>query len=199
VLTGLILLAACVLTAIDAIQILLNHHPLLSYATLSTHLHHQHWNGQPVEIAAIILVALGVILLLTACLPGRPTVLALSDSATQAAQPPGSGSAGASAVEPSSAGPLATEPLGSAIQLPPSGVSRNGMRNMLRATVASVDGVTTSKLAMRRKVVAANVHSAGPPGDLADEVRGALEQRLDQIAPARRPALRVRASTRATS
>jgi hypothetical protein len=164
-----VLLAACVLTAIDAIQILVKQRPMVSYARLASSLHKLHWNGPAVEITAAVLIVVGLILLLAACLPGRPVVLALSDTLA-----PGD-------------------------QVPPSGLSRHGLRTMLRATAAEVDGVTTVKLAVRCKVVAASVHSAGPPGSLADDVRGALEQRLDQIAPASRPALRVRASTRAAS
>jgi uncharacterized protein DUF6286 len=236
-LTGLVLLAACVLIAIDAIQILVKQRPMVSYARLASSLHKLHWNGQAVEITAAVLIVVGLILLLAACLPGRPVVLALSDTAHPGTQPlsaepsaaglptsPGptvassvpsateSATVGPLSAEPSAAGlpispgpavppatPRAAEPLTSAAQLPPSGLSRHGLRTMLRATAAEVDGVTTVKLAVRRKVVAASVHSAGPPGDLADEVRGALEQRLDQIAPAVRPALRVRASTRTAS
>jgi hypothetical protein len=168
VLTALVLLAACVLVAIDAIQILVRQRPMVSYPSFAHTLHRLHWNGVAVEIAGVALAVIGVLLLLVACLPGRPTMLALSDEAREG-------------------------------ELPPSGLSRHGLRNMLRATAADVDGVTTAKLTVRRKVVAASVHSAGPPGDLADNVRGALEQRLDQIAPARRPALRVRASAKAAS
>jgi Family of unknown function (DUF6286) len=241
VLTGLVLLAACVLTAIDAIEILVNQRPMLSYARLASSLHKLHWNGPAVEITAAVLIVVGLILLLAACLPGRPVVLALSDTARPGNQPlltdpsaaglptspgPTVASSTPSAIEPAAVGPLsaelsaeasatalptspgpavasstalAAEPLTPAAQLPPSGLSRHGLRTMLRATAAEVDGVTTVKLAVRRKAVAASVHSAGPPGSLADDVRGALEQRLDQIAPARRPALRVRARSRAAS
>lgn len=204
VLTGLVLLAACVLAAIDAIQILVKQRPMVSYARLASSLHKLHWNAPAVEITAAVLIAIGLILLLAACLPGRPVVLALSDTARPRNQPLSAEPSGAGL--PTSAGPtvasttaLAAEPLAPAVQLPVSGLSRHGLRTMLRATAAEVDGVTTVKLAVRRKVVAASVHSAGPPGSLADDVRGALEQRLDQIAPARRPALRVRAGTRAAS
>jgi hypothetical protein len=82
---------------------------------------------------------------------------------------------------------------------PTVGLSRRGFRNMLRATAASVDGVTSASLSFRRTVIAASVHTAGPADGLADSVRAALERRLDQIAPARRPALRVRARTRSSS
>jgi hypothetical protein len=204
VLTGLVLLAACVLAAIDAIQILVKQRPMVSYARLASSLHKLHWNAPAVEITAAVLIAIGLILLLAACLPGRPVVLALSDTARPRNQPLSAEPSGAGL--PTSAGStvasttaLAAEPLAPAVQLPVSGLSRHGLRGMLRATAAEVDGVTTVKLAVRRKVVAASVHSAGPPGSLADDVRGALEQRLDQIAPARRPALRVRAGTRAAS
>jgi hypothetical protein len=165
VLAGLVLLAACVLVATDAIQIVVKRHPMLTYATLAHDLHRLHWNGLATEITAIVLLAIGLILLLAACLPGRHVVLALDEGDS----------------------------------LPPSGLSRHGLRTMLRAAAADVDGVTTAKLTLRRKVAAASVHSAGPPGTLAEDVRRALDQRLDQIAPARRHTLRVRASTRNAS
>jgi hypothetical protein len=167
-LTGLLLLAACVLIATDAIQILAGGHPLLSYPRFAAALHRQHWNSLAPAIAAGGLALLGTLLLLAALLPGRPVVLALSE-------PTGD-----------DAGPAA-------------GLSRRGFRNMLRATAASVDGVTSASLTFRRTVIAASVHTAGPADGLADSVRAALERRLDQIAPARRPALRVRASTRSPS
>ena len=167
-LTGLLLLAACVLTATDAIQILAGGHPLLSYTRFAATLHRQHWNSLAPAIAAGVLALVGLLLLLAALLPGRPVVLALSvptdDDGVSAA-----------------------------------GLSRRGFRNMLRDTAASVDGVTSASLTVRRKVIAASVRTAGPAEGLADSVRAALERRLDQIAPARRPALRVRASTRSSS
>jgi hypothetical protein len=176
-LTGLLLLAAGVLTAIDAIQILTGAHPLLSYARFASVLHRQHWNSLAPAIVAGGLVLLGAILLLAALLPGRRMVLALGSSH------PATDTGGA--------------PEGGA--LPPAGLSRRGLRNMLTATAASVDGVTSAKLSVRRKVIAAAVRTPGSAEELTGRVRAALEQRLDQISPAARPALRVRASTRATS
>lgn len=176
-LIGLLLLAACVLTATDAIQILAGSHPWLSYARFAATLHRLHWNSSAPAIAAGILVVVGVLLLLAGLLPGRPVVLAL-DSSSSSAMPGDGATAGA---------------------LPQAGLSRRGFRNMLRATAASVDGVTSVSLTFRRKVIAATVHTAGPAEGLADSVRAELERRLAQIAPARTPALRVRVSTRSPS
>jgi hypothetical protein len=173
-LTGLLLLAASVLTAIDAIQILAGApHPMLSYARFASALHRLHWNSLAPAIAGGGLALLGVILLLAALVPGRRMVLALGSS------------------------PPAPDLDGGA--LPIAGLSRRGLRNMLRATAASVDGVTSAKLSVRRKVIAATVRTPGSAEELSGRVRAALEQRLDQISPATRPALRVRASTRTTS
>jgi hypothetical protein len=177
-LIGLLLLAASVLAATDAIQILAGHHPMLSYTKFAATLHRQHWNSLAPAITAGCLILAGLLLLLAALLPGRPVVLAL-DSAAPAAS--------------------ADEAVLTDGAAPTAGLSRRGFRNMLHATAASVDGVTSASLAVHRKVIAATVHTTGPAEGLADSVRVALERRLDQIAPARRPALRVRASTRSSS
>jgi hypothetical protein len=77
-----------------------------------------------------------------------------------------------------------------------SGASRRSLRRTLRAAADSVDGVSATTLKLRRRKVTATVrtHRATTEG-LADAVRTALERRLDQIEPAVRPALRVKATT----
>jgi hypothetical protein len=78
-----------------------------------------------------------------------------------------------------------------------SGANRRSLRGDLRSTAASVDGVSGAKLRLRRgrarvRVITNRTNSDG----LADSVRAAVEQRLDELTPARRPRVRVRVSGR---
>lgn len=74
-----------------------------------------------------------------------------------------------------------------------SGASRRSLRSTLRAAVGSVDGVTTAKLRLRRRKITAKVWTDCPVTvDLTGAVTSAIDHRLDQIAPAVRPTLRLR-------
>ncbi|MET8846034.1 DUF6286 domain-containing protein [Amycolatopsis sp. NPDC004625] len=77
VLTALILLAACILAAVAAIQQLLGQRPWISYDRAAGWLHAQHWNDLVPAIAGGVAVLLGLILVLAAVLPGKLTVLPL--------------------------------------------------------------------------------------------------------------------------
>ncbi|WP_020669299.1 DUF6286 domain-containing protein [Amycolatopsis nigrescens] len=81
-----------------------------------------------------------------------------------------------------------------------SGATRRSMRSSLHESVTAVDGVAGAKLKLRRKKVAVQVRTHRTTTDgMADAVRGALEQRLDQIAPVTRPRTRVRVVTTRSS
>lgn len=168
-LAALILLAACVLAATDAIQIQVHYrHPLVSWDRFAHYLHGAHWNGAVVTATAGILIALGVIALLAALLPGRPVLIGLRGGTAD----------------------------GDTAPLPDAGVSRRGLRAALRTAAASVDGVISAKLSLRRHAVAATVYTLGSTEGITDDVRTALEKCLDRIAPAAQFAVRVRASVR---
>jgi len=83
--TALILCALCVLTAISAIQLLAGQRPLISYAALADLAHTTRWDSLAVAAAAGLVMLIGFILLLTAILPGRPTVIPLRAIDTGAA------------------------------------------------------------------------------------------------------------------
>ena len=170
--TALILLGVCVLTAISAIQLLAGQRPLISDAALADLAHSTHWDSLAVAAAAGLVMLIGLIVLLTAIVPGRLTVIPLR--ATDAA------------VTDSGAA-LDT---GSAID---AGASRRSLRSTVRAAADAVDGVTATTLTLRRRTVTAAVrtHRTTPEG-LAEAVRAAISHRLDQISPATRPAVRVR-------
>jgi hypothetical protein len=73
------------------------------------------------------------------------------------------------------------------------GASRRSLGRTLRASVSSVDGVTTTKLKQGNKKVTAKVRTNRVDADgLTEAVRSAVELRLDRIAPLARPSVRVR-------
>lgn len=159
--TALVLLSVCVLTAISVIQLLADQRPLISYAAIADLAHTTHWDSLAVAAAAGFVMLIGLILLVTALLPGRPTVI-----------------------------PLQATDTGAVID---AGASRRSLRSTLRAAANAVDGVTATTLTLHRKTVTAAVrtHRTTPEG-LAEAVRAAISHRLDQIAPATRPVVRVR-------
>jgi Family of unknown function (DUF6286) len=75
--TALVLLAACALVAVVAIQLILGATPWISYKSIVEALHNAHWNDLVPAIAGGVAALLGLVLLLTAALPGKLTVLPL--------------------------------------------------------------------------------------------------------------------------
>lgn len=75
--TALILLSVCALIAISAIQLLADEPPLISYAAIANLAHTTRWDHLAVAAAAGLVMLIGLVLLLTAILPGRPTVIPL--------------------------------------------------------------------------------------------------------------------------
>ena len=165
--TALVLLAVCVLTAISVIQLLVNQRPLISYAAIADLAHTTRWDSLAVAAAAGLVMLIGLILLLTAILPGRPTVIPLR-------------------------GTTADTDTDMDIDMD-TGASRRSLRSTLREAANAVDGVTATTLTLRHRTVTAAVrtHRTTPEG-LAEAVRAAISHRLDQISPATRPAVRVR-------
>ncbi|WP_329070764.1 DUF6286 domain-containing protein [Streptomyces sp. NBC_01429] len=163
-LTALVLLAACTVVAAVAIQMIAGQTPWISYGAVEDDLRATHWSDRGPAVAGGAAALVGLVMVLAAVLPGRPTVLPL-------------------------AGDL------------DSGASRRGLRGTLRTAAAGVDGVSRVKLKLRRRRVAARVRTDRTNTEgLADAVRTALEQRLDQIDPARRPDVKVKLrATRSTS
>ncbi|WP_351224480.1 DUF6286 domain-containing protein [Streptomyces sp. NPDC002133] len=154
-LTALVLLAACVLVAIVAIQLAIGRTPIISYRSVTGTLHSIHWNDTAPLIAGGTCALLGLLLLLAALLPGRPTVLPLTGDMD-------------------------------------AGVTRRSLRHALQNTAATVDGVTRAKLKLGRRTIVARIRTDRTnTAGLTDAVRGALDQRLDQVAPLNRPAMKI--------
>ncbi|WET77397.1 DUF6286 domain-containing protein [Amycolatopsis sp. QT-25] len=76
-LTAIVLLAACALVAVVAIQMLLGETPWIRYDTVAGTLHDLRWNDVATAVIGGVSVLLGLILILAAILPGRLTVLPL--------------------------------------------------------------------------------------------------------------------------
>ncbi|MEV6908716.1 DUF6286 domain-containing protein [Amycolatopsis sp. NPDC051071] len=76
-LTAVVLLAACALVAVVAIQLLLGETPWIRYDTVAGALHDLRWTDVVTAIAGAGVVVLGLALVLAAILPGKPTVLPL--------------------------------------------------------------------------------------------------------------------------
>lgn len=79
VLTALALLAISVLVAISAIQLLAGSGPVVSYDAFARALNSTTWNDLVVAVVGALAVVLGLVLLSAVVLPGRATVLPLSD------------------------------------------------------------------------------------------------------------------------
>ncbi len=76
-LTAVVLLAACVLVAVVAIQMIAATTPWFSYESAARTLHDTHWNDVVPAVAGGASALLGLVLLLAASLPGKLTVLPL--------------------------------------------------------------------------------------------------------------------------
>lgn len=82
--TALVLLGVCVLTAISVIQLLADQRPLISYAAIAELAHTTRWDNLAVAVGAGLVMLIGLILLIIAILPGRPTVIPLQATGTDA-------------------------------------------------------------------------------------------------------------------
>ncbi|KFU76627.1 hypothetical protein SAMN04489729_7845 [Amycolatopsis lurida] len=77
VLVALVVLAGCVLAAIVAVQTIIGEKPWLSYDAVASALHDTRWSDPLPPIAGGVVALLGLLLLVAAIVPGRPTVLPL--------------------------------------------------------------------------------------------------------------------------
>ncbi|MFI7120310.1 DUF6286 domain-containing protein [Amycolatopsis sp. NPDC049868] len=77
VLVALVVLAGCVLAAAVAVQTIVGEKPWISYGAVASALHDIRWNDPLPAIAGGVVALLGLLLLVSAMVPGRPTVLPL--------------------------------------------------------------------------------------------------------------------------
>ncbi|MEU9014984.1 DUF6286 domain-containing protein [Streptomyces sp. NPDC048479] len=154
-LTALVLLAVCVLIAVVTIQLIVGTSPLISYRSVTDALRSTHWNDTAALGAGVAAVLLGLLMVLAALLPGKPTVLPLAGDMD-------------------------------------AGVTRRSLRNTLQSTATSVDGISKAKLKLSRRTIVARIRTDRTNTDgLTDAVRAALDQRLDQVTPLTRPAVKI--------
>lgn len=164
-LVAAVLLALCVLVIVAVVQSLLGQTPFLSLAQLLSVSSGQRWNSAGVVAVAIVLAVLGLVLLVVALRPGKPTVMPLARYEWPDGQP--------AAV---------------------AGVRRHTLTTDLAATAGAVPGVTHAAVSSRRARVTATVRvAAADPAAVPGQVRERLTQRLTEIGPAPRPRVRVRA------
>ncbi|MFI9450104.1 DUF6286 domain-containing protein [Amycolatopsis sp. NPDC052450] len=155
-LTASVLLAACVLVAVVAIQLLLGETPWIRYDTVAGTLNDLRWSDVVTAVIGGVAALLGLILVLAAVVPGRLTVLPLRGD-------------------------------------PDSGASHRSYRSTLRTAAATVDGVSSATVKLKPRKVSAKVSTGRATTEgLAEAVRGAIAQRLDQIDPALRPTVKVK-------
>ncbi|MEW1723316.1 DUF6286 domain-containing protein [Streptomyces sp. NPDC093109] len=169
-LTALALLAGCTVVAVVAVQMIAGRPEWISYHAVADALHATRWTDPAPAVAGAVTALAGLLMVGAAVLPGRPAVL-----------------------------PLAGDP--DAPDVLDAGASRRGLRGTLRTAAAGVDGVSRVRVTLRRRRIAARVRTDRTNTEgLADAVRTALEQRLDRIGPADRPAVKVTLrTTRSTS
>jgi hypothetical protein len=78
VLTALVLLAACVLVTVVAVQLIIGERPWISYDSAASALHGTRWTDVLPAVAGGVAALAGLVLVLAALLPGPPTVLPLA-------------------------------------------------------------------------------------------------------------------------
>lgn len=82
-LTALVALVVCALLAIVAIQLIGGQPPVVRYQAIAADLHRAQWRDLVVAIVGGAVALAGLILLLTAVIPGRAMVLPLSSDDTE--------------------------------------------------------------------------------------------------------------------
>lgn len=159
---ALVLLAVCVLTVISVIRSLLGQAPPISLSGLLGATSGQTWNGAVTVTVAIVVAVVGLILLLAAIRPGKPTVLPLVSHIG------GRPATDAGVRRHSLATDLST--------------AAGGVPGVSRARVS----------ARRRTVTAQVTVAAADPVAVPGQVRERLESRLGEIGPSPCPRVRVR-------
>jgi hypothetical protein len=73
------------------------------------------------------------------------------------------------------------------------GVSRRSLRSTLQRAAGSVDGIASTKLRLRGNTISVTAHADRTDDTgLADALREAINARVDQLAPAVAPVVRIR-------
>ena len=157
-----LLLAASVLVALSAIQLLIGQTPFVPFDQLVTAGHQLRWHDAIVIGTGCVVAALGLVLLAAAVLPGAPIVLALDDH------------------------PGASERVAAGV------TRRSLRQTLVRSAETADGVLSARlRLHRRRATVTVRTHRLDLTG-IDDRVQEAVGHRLDLIELAERPALHVR-------
>lgn len=171
VLTALAILAICVLVAVSMIQELAGRAAVIPFGTLARDVRTWRLDDPAMLGAGAVAAVAGLMLLGCAVIPGRRQTLALAAIPAVPGDEPGDEGAGGGT---------------------DAGVSRTGLRAALRATIADVDGVTSAKVRIGRRQIAAAVRTELEDStELAGAVQDALGQRVSQTALDGEPRVRI--------
>jgi hypothetical protein len=174
---ALVILAGCVLVAVSCIQQLTGHPPVVSWAQLADYGRRLHWHDATVLTAGGIAAGLGVVLLACAVLPGIPTMLPLAG-------------------DHDTTDPVAAGNDRAAVD---AGLARRSLQHALRHAAADADGVTGASVRANNRTVVSTVRSPlRNRAEVGDLVGQQLQRRLDLVALARRPRLRIHVRTKQT-
>jgi hypothetical protein len=81
VIVALVLVGAGVTLVVDVIAVALRHHALIwPYEQMAGEMRRTHWSDVPIVVIAAVTVAIGILLLELACVPGRQKVVPLEPS-----------------------------------------------------------------------------------------------------------------------
>lgn len=161
VVVAVLLGAVGVAVAVAVLQQLSGRVPFIPFARAAAFGQGLHIGDTAVIVAAAVAAALGIVLLACAWWPGRLTVLPLRAAEQDA-------------------------------DARDAGVGRKALARALRVTAGEQDGVLRAAVRVRSRKVRATVHTERRDTTVVyDAVDGALTRRLDEVALARPPRLRV--------
>ncbi|ALG06044.1 DUF6286 domain-containing protein [Kibdelosporangium phytohabitans] len=78
VLTAVVLLGVCVVVAVSVVQLLLDEPPLISYDAVAGRIHQAQWTDLVPAIAGGVVALVGLLLVLSAVVPGKSRILVLT-------------------------------------------------------------------------------------------------------------------------
>ena len=192
VIVAVILLAIAVVVVWSCVQILLGHAPVLPFAAIAAAGATLTAASVAVLVTAGVLVVLGLILIIVAAWPGRPTVLALAARPDVTAQDISSRQDMDKDMDPPAAAGTTVQPV--------SGATRRSIRNAVAAAASGVDGIDHVVVKVAARSLTATVHTPlRSSTELSGQVRDAVTARLDDIGLARPLRVRVRTNTTRTA
>lgn len=194
-------LAAAVLIAWSCGQLLLGQAPLIPFTTLAQTGSGITWASPAVLTAGIAAALLGLVLLAAALLPGTPRVMPITaplsadqpDTASTTDRPADDAAQDTDVgVDTHHSRPPGTRPGG----VRRTGITRRSIAAALTAAARTADGVGSAKVSVTPRRVTARVRTDyRDPSGVHAEVTDAVSSRLNDLALARPPRLRLRVTS----